>query len=378
MLTILVISTILIYLFVIGILIYGFDKVEEFKLQDLPEKTKFSVVIPFRNEAKNLPKLLESVAKLNYPKSQFEVILVNDDSEDNSVEIIENIKATRLFYKVAIKIIQNNRTSNSPKKDAITSAISIAQHPWIVSTDADCILPTYWLDSFDEFIQHNNTNCIVAPVSYHGKLSFFNRFQTLDFLSLQGATIGSFGLKKPMLCNGANFAYLKSEFNVLNGFKGNDSIASGDDVFLLEKFLKNDAKKVHYLKSRKAVVTTNPTENLKSLFHQRMRWASKTSQLHSWFTKFVGLVIILGNLMCIALLPLVLTHLISSKVAFTLFVIKFCIDFLLLFKTSRFFKQEAYLLSFVVSSVMYPIFNIGVFVVSLFKTYHWKGRTWKK
>ncbi|MUU78697.1 glycosyltransferase family 2 protein [Winogradskyella endarachnes] len=378
MITILAISAILIYLFVISILIYGFDKVEEFRLQDLPAKTKFSVIIPFRNEAKNLPKLLESIALLNYTQSHFEVILVNDDSEDNSIKVIENIITTKLFSKIAIKIIENNRISNSPKKDAITSAVSIAEHPWIITTDADCILPTYWLDSFDEFLQLNNTNCIVAPVTYHGKLSFFNRFQTLDFLSLQGASIGSFGVKKPMLCNGANFAYLKSQFNVLNGFKGNDAIASGDDVFMLEKFLNNDANKVHYLKSKKAIVTTNPSENLKSLFHQRMRWASKTSQLQSWFTKIVGLIIILGNLTCLALLPLVLTNLISSKIAITLFVIKFCIDFLLLFKTSRFYKQEAYLLSFIVSSVIYPIFNISVFSLSLFKSYNWKGRTSNK
>jgi hypothetical protein len=54
-------------------------------------------------------------------------------------------------------------------------------------------------------------------------------------LSLQGATIGSFGIGKGFMCNGANLAYKKSLFQELNGFQGNDTIASGDDVFLLQK-----------------------------------------------------------------------------------------------------------------------------------------------
>ncbi len=94
MLTILVVFITIAYLVVIALLTYGFDKVENFKLQDLQPKTKFSVVIPFRNEAENLPKLLASISNLNYPKAMFEVILIDDDSEDDSVSIIENFVNT--------------------------------------------------------------------------------------------------------------------------------------------------------------------------------------------------------------------------------------------------------------------------------------------
>ncbi|NRD21862.1 glycosyltransferase [Winogradskyella litoriviva] len=380
MLTSIIIFFIVIYLLVIGLLVYGIDNVEDFKLQDIPAKTEFSVIIPFRNEAKNLPKLLESIEKLNYPKNRFQVILVDDNSDDDSVGIIKNIIATnKKFSQISdIKILQNNRVSNSPKKDAISSAIKLAKFNWIITTDADCILPKYWLDIFDEFIQLNNPNCIVAPVTYHGKASFFNRFQTLDFLSLQGATLGSFGIKNPTLCNGANFAYLKSEFMAVNGFVGNDNISSGDDVFLLEKFIKTNAKKVRYLKSKQAIVSTNPAENLELLINQRLRWASKTSKLNNWLTKLIGLIVVLANLVCIAFIPLVLLNFVTLKIAISLFIIKFSIDFLLLFKSSRFFKQESFLFSFIISSALYPIFNIGIFFLSFFKSYRWKGRTSKK
>ncbi|MDN3491262.1 glycosyltransferase family 2 protein [Winogradskyella bathintestinalis] len=370
------------YLIFIGLLVFGIDKVEEFKLQDLQAKSKFSVIIPFRNEATNLPVLLEAIVNLNYPKTMFEVILVDDDSEDNSVSIIKKFLNSGTKKNNAainnIRIIQNTRTSGSPKKDAITTAIKNSNYSWIITTDADCILPKYWLDAFDECIQINQPNCIAAPVTYLGKTSFFNRFQTLDFLSLQGATIGGFGIKKPFMCNGANFAYRKSEFNAVNGFVGNDTISSGDDVLLLEKFLNQNATKVHYLKSRQAIVTTAPSQNMDELVQQRLRWASKTKYYNNRFAKTIGLVVFLGNLMCLGLIPAVGFQFISIKIAIALFVIKFCIDFLLLFKTSRFFKQENLLVSYLFSSFIYPFFNVYVAFLSFFKSHEWKGRTFKK
>ncbi|EDP71236.1 b-glycosyltransferase-related protein, glycosyltransferase family 2 protein [Flavobacteriales bacterium ALC-1] len=382
MISTIAIIIIVIYLLLIGYLTYGFDKVIHFKLQDLPAKTKFSVVIPFRNEAENLPKLLASILKLNYPKSLFEIILVDDDSQDDSVAIIQKVidasRKNRDTKTDAITIIRNVRVSNSPKKDAITSAIKVSQFNWIITTDADCILPKYWLSAYDEYIQSKNTNCIVAPVTYHSNTSFFKRFQTLDFLSLQGATIGAFGIKKPIMCNGANFGYRKSIFHHVNGFDGNTDISSGDDVFLLEKFIKYDAKKVHYLKSQKAIVTTNPTPTVPNLIQQRLRWASKTTNYTNWFTKLIGLVVLLGNLICLTFIPLVLFNLLDTKTAIALFFIKFSIDFLLVFKTSRFFKQDTLLGSYPVSGLLYPFFNVGVVFLSFFKTYRWKGRTSKK
>ncbi|WP_040756743.1 glycosyltransferase family 2 protein [Winogradskyella psychrotolerans] len=380
MLTFLFIFIIIMYLFIIGWLSYGFDKVDDFKLQDLPPKTKFSVIVPFRNEAKNLPELLDSISKLNYPKSMFEIILVDDDSEDGSASIIDRLIKDKSvdFGQLDILVIKNERASNSPKKDAITSAIKVSKFNWIVTTDADCILPKFWLDTFDESIQLKSSNCIVAPVTYHGKQSFLNRFQTLDFLSLQGATIGSFGIEKPLMCNGANFAYRKSLFVSVNGFEGNDTIASGDDVFLLEKFIKQDAKKVHYLKSNNAIVTTNPAKNSKNLIQQRLRWASKTRHNTYWFTKVVGLVVLLGNLVCLGLIPALYFNVTTLNVAIALFIIKWSIDFLLLFKTTRFFKQEILLFSYVFSSLLYPIFNVSIALLSFFKSYEWKGRRFAK
>ena len=97
----LVISIITImYLLIIAGFIYGFDKVKEFKLSNLQSKTRFSVIIPFRNEAKNLPQLLESIQSLKYPKHLFEVIFVNDFSDDDSVHIISSNLSNKILAKI--------------------------------------------------------------------------------------------------------------------------------------------------------------------------------------------------------------------------------------------------------------------------------------
>jgi len=379
MITTSLIIIIVLYLFTIGVLVIGFDKAKGFNLRDLQPKNKFAVIIPFRNEAENLRELLSSIYRLNYPITHFEIILVNDESQDNSIEIINTfIPKSNLKNSASITVFDNLRRTNSPKKDAISSAIKKAKYDWIITTDADCVLPKYWLDAFDEFIQSNNPICIVAPVRYQNPNSFLDRFQTLDFLSLQGATIGGFGIKQPFLANGANFGYKRSVFLEIHGFAGNENIASGDDIFLLEKFKKLNLKGVSYLKSDLATVTTKPVINFESLIQQRLRWASKTNRNPNRFSKFLGLIVFLGNLTCILVFLLMLFQILNARTAVALLVIKVGIDFLLLFKTSRFFKQESILLSFLSSSIFYPLFSVFVALLSFFNSFEWKDRRFKK
>jgi cellulose synthase/poly-beta-1,6-N-acetylglucosamine synthase-like glycosyltransferase len=375
MIVLLFVCITLIYLFLIGSLALGFDKVKDFNLTDVSEKTRFSIIIPFRNEAENLPYLLHSLKGLQYPKHLFEVILVDDESTDNSIEIVNAfIPQTELN----ITITKNNRETNSPKKDAITSAIHLAKNEWIVSTDADCRLPKFWLNTFDEYIQINNPSFIVAPVTYEAIDSLLKRFQLLDFLSLQGATIGGFGMQKPFLCNGANLSYKKTLFESVNGFKGNTNIASGDDIFMLEKALNQDARSVHYLKSPKAIVITKAENTIKGLISQRVRWASKTAVTKNKFTQSIGFTILLMNASLICSLVLCITDVFSFKIFLYLLIIKLSTDFLLLFKTARFFKQATHLSPYIICGLLYPFFCVYIVFVSAFTGYNWKGRAFIK
>lgn len=380
MLTIIIIT--LFYCILIGYFILGFDKVEEFVEQDLTEKTKFSIVIPFRNEAENLSGLLQSLSNLDYPKHLFEIILVDDASEDDSVEIIQKVLDPKFskenFTRTKVQILKNNRTSNSPKKDAISTAIKTAKYDWIVTTDADCVFTASWLKTIDAFIQTNNPKMIVAPVTYSINKTFFQNFQLLDFLSLQGATTAGFGIKKPFLCNGANFAYKKSLFNELNGFKGNTNIASGDDLFLMEKALQIHPKDVKHLKSLKALVSTKPQATITALIQQRLRWAAKTTSYNNTFGKLVGLIVLLMNALIISVVLLIIISVMRFEFLILIFALKFFLDLLLIRKSARFFNQKISLKLYAISSFTYPFFSVFIAVYSVFFGFKWKDRSFKK
>ncbi|WP_432419480.1 glycosyltransferase family 2 protein [Flavobacterium limnophilum] len=351
------------YCLTIIALIYGFTKVNSFDYLGLEPKTKFSIVVPFRNEAENLPKLLNSFSKLNYPADLFEVILVDDDSE-----AVFSFQCS-VF---SVQIIKNIRVSNSPKKDAISTAIRVVKNDWVITTDADCVVNENWLSALDNHIQLHKVSMIAGAVTYHCENSFLHHFQQLDLASLQGATIGSFGLRKGFMCNGANFAYTKSFFQDLNGFDGNDGIASGDDVFLLQKAIARFPEKVHYLKSRNNIVITKPVNDWKSLFHQRVRWASKTGSYQSKFGIGLGLIVFGGNVS----LWFVACCLLFGKGNFFLMcfllLAKFSVDFVLINKTNVFLKNKTQF--FLTSSLLYPFFSVIVALYSLFGKYEWKGR----
>ena len=357
----------LIYLLFIGQLIYGFNRMRRFSKAEFIPKSSFSIVVPFRNEKENLPNLLHSISLLHYPKELVEVILVDDESEE-----VFNVQHSAF----SLKVIKNERKSNSPKKDAIETAIEIAKNDWIITTDADCLVQKNWLTTFDQYIQENEVEMVASGVCYIPKKGFLSAFQNLDFLSLQGATIGSFGINQPFMCNGANFAYSKSFFKELNGFQGNETIASGDDVFLLQKAVSVAPKKVGFLLAKESIVATNPVATWSDLFQQRVRWASKSTGYSSVYGKLLALVVFGGNLAWIVSFLLWLVGLLDQNIFMLFVALKFLIDFILIYKTANFFESKLqYVLA---SSLLYPFFSVSVAVYSLFGKYSWKGRNFRK
>ncbi|WP_445720114.1 glycosyltransferase family 2 protein [Flavobacterium sp.] len=359
----------LIYILFIGQLIYGYNRMKRFSRKEFTPKTSFSIVVPFRNEKVNLPNLLHSISLLNYPRELVEVILVDDDSNDRW-------KMEDGRWKFEIRKIKNERKSNSPKKDAIETAIQVAKNDWIITTDADCLVQKDWLTTFDQYIQENEVEMVVSGVCYVPKNGFLSAFQNLDFLSLQGATIGSFGIEKPFMCNGANFAYSKAFFKELNGFQGNETIASGDDVFLLQKAVLSTPKKVRFLLAKESIVATKPTETWNELFQQRVRWASKSTGYSSVYGKLLALIVFGGNLAWIMSFLLWLIGLLDQNIFMLFVTLKFLIDFILIYKTANFFESRLqYVLA---SSLLYPFFSVSVAMYSLFGKYTWKGRNFRK
>lgn len=366
----------IIYFSIIISFIIGFDKVETINNKFTVPKNSFSIVVPFRNEAENLTALLNSFSALDYPVDMFEIILINDASEDDSCTIIDNLQ--QQFPSIAILLLNNKRISGSPKKDAINTAISTAKYEWIVTTDADCLVPKSWLQLFNQFIEDKKPVFIGAPVKFKEERSLLFQFQNLNFLSLIGSTIGSFGVKKPILCNGANLCYSKAIFKKLNGFEGNSTIASGDDIFLLEKMIENFPNETHYLKSQDAIVETKSEKTIEFFLNQQIRWASKSANYKNNFTKFVGIIIFAMNLTILILLISSLLFSVFWQWLILIFISKILVDFILIQKISKFLQNKIALKSYLAIAFLYPFFTIFIVTVSTFKSYKWKGRKFQK
>ncbi|HZW63415.1 MAG TPA: glycosyltransferase [Flavobacteriaceae bacterium] len=353
----------------------GFNRIPTFKTKQTKTKTRFSILIPFRNEEKNLPQMLSAIAALNYPEEAFEALFINDASTDHSVKIIENFSANS---SLDVKILETERVSVAPKKDALTTGVKHAKNPWILTTDADCIVPELWLTYFDSYIQENNPNVICGPVKYLQKNTFLSRFQEFELLSLMSITLGAFGLKTPFMCNGANLGFKKSLFLQINGYRNNNHIASGDDVFLLESALSISKTKVHVLKSDAAAVSTSPEKTWHNIVQQRIRWASKAASTKSSINKIVGLVVLLMNVLLVCLTPLVLTQKINLFFALGIFAVKLILDYRIITKSAVLFNSKIQTHTYLISGILYPFFSTFIAAYSFFMPYKWKDRRFFK
>ncbi|MCX6351650.1 MAG: glycosyltransferase [Bacteroidetes bacterium] len=142
------------YYFQIGGYKKGWESLKE-EFDGENTQTKFSIIIPARNEKANILNCLNSIKNLDYPKENFEVIVVDDSSEDETAALVESFIAANPQVQIRLLKLGEVITSpiNSYKKTAIAEAIKITKNDWLLTTDADCTYYPKWLKSFSSFIQ---------------------------------------------------------------------------------------------------------------------------------------------------------------------------------------------------------------------------------
>lgn len=360
------------YVLLLGLFLVGALRLPEFKNTNASHFTKFSIIVPFRNEVEHLNELLTSFENLDYPRSHFEIILVNDSSEDDSVSLVKSFAHTT---SLEIKLMHSYGTTKSPKKEALLKGINKANTNWIVTTDADCAVPKLWLKTLNAFIITKAPNMVVMPVFI--TKGYKKTLEYLETLCLQTVTMGSFGVGNPIMNNGANLAYQKSDFFHVKGFIGNEQIASGDDMFLFEKFIKYKLS-VQYLKSKSAIVLTKPQKTFNNLTSQRIRWASKTSASKNILLKISGVVIFSMNLILLILLGhsiLIFKLSIPFLIAISS---KFLIDFMIMVFGANFFIYKLNYFNILKQSLAYPFANVYIAIRSMFGGFSWKDRAFDK
>ncbi len=324
---------------------------------------EFSILIPFKDEEKNLPDLIKSLNQIEYPKQKFEVIFINDHSIDEGEKIITEKS------KFPFSIIQNSSLIPS-KKSALEKGINHAVFDYIITTDADCIIPPLFLKTYNEFINLYHPKMILGPVQYISENNFLNQFQNIEFISLQGFTIGSLEAGFPFLANGANLCFDKKTFFKVEGYKGNEHIASGDDVFLLEKFRKEYPDGIKFLKAREAIVLTKAQNTWKALYQQKIRWASKTTRINNRAGQITGIIILLTSLSGLILFAYLF---IQTFIALILLFFKCTAEAIYLKKLNKFYRSPVQTKYFIISFLLYPFYALWILWGLRRKKYIWKN-----
>jgi len=344
---------------------------------DFAPKAGISLIIPARNEARHITSCLRSIVKQNYPQEFLEIIVIDDHSRDDTAALVANVQAEFPQIKLLkLADVVSNQPLNSYKKKAIEIGVATAKNELIVTTDADCLAPPHWLRLIASLYEQKQAKLIAAPVNFHRESNLLERFQSLDYAGMMVLTGAGIHGRTMRLSNGANMAYPKALFAELEGFDGNDHLASGDDMFFAQKVAAHYPDGVHFLKHPGATVFTEAKPTWRSFLQQRTRWATKSSAYREWQ---VTLVLALVFLFCSnILLSLLLAPFVGIAMLW-IFILQLAIksffDFQLLQTACRFFKREDLLRSFFPAEILHTFYIIVIGILgNVVKEYEWKGR----
>jgi len=355
-----------------GILIFSYylfwRQIPEFRPDAVTAcKTSVSVIVPVRNEAAHIGRLIESLQAQQYPAHLLEIIIVNDDSTDETVQIVEGYDNLKLIHLKADAI-------NSYKKKAVETGIQASAGKLIITTDGDCYMGPRWLVNLVAFYEKNEYVYIAAPVAMRYSSRLLSLFQAYDFAVLQGITAVAVHRQLYSMSNGANQAYSRTAFEAVGGFTGIDHIASGDDMLLMHKMTQRFAGKTGYLLSADAIVYTEPANSWSAFLQQRIRWASKAGHYMDTRIKAVLLLVFLFNLCFPVLLIAGCWQHQWWAAAGVLWAGKTLVELPFVISLSRFFNMQALLKYFFLLQPLHILYTLTAGLLGQKGKYEWKGR----
>lgn len=354
------------------VLSYIWHKIpNQFSITGKPD-LHISIIIPVRNEAENIGKLLQDLDIQTYDKRQYEVIVVNDSSTDQTAELVRQW-SSQLSYPINLLNLPDIPTT-SPKKRAIETAMQVAKGSLIMTTDGDCRVSPNWIQSFAQCYLATQAKVISGPVTFEKEERFTDYLQTVEFSSLIGSGASGISAGYPTMCNGANFAYEKSAFIEVNGYEGVRHIASGDDEFLMHKIAKIYPNDIHFLKSADAIVRTKAHTQWSLFLRQRKRWASKWKHYQTKTPFMLALYIFSCNLSLILALLLFAFGSISTSTFCVLVSLKCIPEWIFIGSILRFLQKPNSILYIPIVQIIYPWYVCFFGLLAQKPEYEWKGR----
>ena len=298
-------------------------------------KEPVSVVICAKNEAENLSKYLPAILMQNYP--DYEVIVVNDCSEDNTSDVLDGFQ--KKYPHLKITNIQRDPKFTHGKKLALTIGIKAAQNEWLLLTDADCKPETEnWITTMQKNFSRDSS-VVLGYGGYYSRNSFLNNYIRFDtfFIALQyfGMALAGF----PYMGVGRNLAYRRSLFFKNKGFASHRKIASGDDDLFINQTATRINTKVEY--NFKSHTRAEPKNTIFEWVKQKKRHLS-TGWHYNAKTKWLLGGELAGRVLFYILFVVLISNLWFNYIVAGIFLLRF-ISMAVIFKSAMKRLNEKYL-----------------------------------
>ncbi|MEK6479919.1 glycosyltransferase [Catalinimonas sp. 4WD22] len=359
---------------------YYWQKTPVFTTQaEFESQQRVSIIIPIRNEAQNILALLKDIDqqcwtnKAPFTPEQLEVIVVDDQSEDKSVELVSTFHSQH-FDLGLLHLALPKDFKGSHKKLAICQAVAKAKGEIIVTTDGDCRVGKYWIATIVQFFQMHNAMMVSAPVTFTDTKSFFEKLQMVEFASLIGAGAASLEAGQPNMCNGANLAFIKNAFVKVGGYSDSMHIPSGDDEFLMQKIHRKFPGQIYFLKSKDAVVHTAAQKSLKSFYYQRKRWAGKWKLHKRISTALLALFVFSFHALLLTGVVLSLMDAFPWQIILLILLLKGITEFIFLHAVLSDINKRLPVSNFLALQLIYSLYAVFFGIVANFGGYQWKER----
>ena len=335
----------------------------------LQDKPRLSIIIPVRNEEPNIRALLHDLEVQDYSHSDFEVIVVDDHSTDNSGREVQSV-IDRGRLNLRYLRLQNGEG----KKAALAFGISQTKYEVILTTDGDCRVGPGWISAYARCFGRNSSQMAFGAVTFEDSHSLFAKLQRIEFAGLIGTGAAMLQYGCPTLCNGANLAFTKAAFSAVGGYLDNQHIPSGDDEFLLHKIYRKFPGKVSFVKDHKAVVYTSAIDIPREFLWQRIRWASKWKMHDRKAVKWLAGGIFFANLTLLIAWVYATLGWTWWPLVLVLTILKWKIEYIFIERVMNWMGVSGNIFHFLLLEIIYPFYAIFFGVVSNFGRYQWKGR----
>lgn len=355
------------YFTIVMILLYGFRRIR----CGISEKKPFvSVIIAARNEKNSVSTCLTSLMRQNYKPELFEVIVVDDRSEDGTFEVLSHFKSVWNSLKI-IKVDQVPE-GVSTKKHALSKAVEIAGGKIILQTDADCVVPENWISGMVSRFEEGIDMVTGAAPYFYGS-GFLNSFIRHEYLWNITLSAGSIALGHGTHASARNLGFRQKAFESAGGYGSMKTVISGDDTLLLHRIQKLRKNGVATMPDSSTHVYSRAPVDFRSFVRQRIRHMS-TGKYFDPVLIGIGIVVYGYHILTVISLLLAFFSLHALTVCIASFLWKNIVDSIALGRTKAIFGLDVAWKRFIINEFFLLVYMAVLPVCGLFVPVRWKEK----